>query len=266
MSTSIEGLVAPIETTSGVYLDAANPKPEHVPGPYDLGYALCRLNRFGGHGTTLCSVAMHSLMVACLLGRDPDAPDDLILAGLLHDAAECFVGDVPSPVKRLIGGRYAEIERAVAHAIAEAYGLDPSLFDHPLLAQADADALAIEAHKNLPSKGVGWGLRDPQEIRFTNGEPANILKNMGADPVALRHGPDGGGPEMGDYAQSWAEAVMHLAPTHPENTVGPQCPETTKVDICTYHCLGVIGHTGEHRYSFDRDAEIGQQEGGPDVG
>jgi hypothetical protein len=257
-------MVAPIETTSGVYLDAANPRPEHVPGPYDLGYALARIARFGGHGRATCSVAMHSIQVAALL-RHRGADDRVVLAGLLHDAAEAFVGDVPSPVKRIIGNGYRKIEKRIAWAIAAAYGLDPGALDREDVHQADLAALAIEAARELPSAGAGWGLRDPHTVLLPNDVLADTLTAMGIDPVVLREGCRFEGPEMQDYAQAWGAAVLHLATITPESTIGPQCPVEDNIGPVAYRCLGITGHRDDCHFAHElyRESSLDQAVEGP---
>lgn len=58
-----------------------------------IAHALSLLCRFNGHCTRFCSVAEHSVHVA----REIDL--DLAMEGLLHDAAEAYLGDVHSPLK-----------------------------------------------------------------------------------------------------------------------------------------------------------------------
>lgn len=59
----------------------------------DIAAALSKLCRWGGHTKVFYSVAEHSIHVASML------PESLALAGLLHDAAEAYVGDVIGPLK-----------------------------------------------------------------------------------------------------------------------------------------------------------------------
>jgi len=57
-----------------------------------IAYALSNLNRYVGNAPFPYSVAYHSLKVSKLCKKYP-------LEGLLHDAAEAFIGDVPRYIK-----------------------------------------------------------------------------------------------------------------------------------------------------------------------
>lgn len=82
-------------THSGRKMDLAAPA-SHAVHTSDISHALGNLCRFGGHTRSFYSVAQHSVLVATLL------PDELKLAGLLHDAAEAYLGDVIQPLKLLL--------------------------------------------------------------------------------------------------------------------------------------------------------------------
>jgi hypothetical protein len=126
-----------IQTWSGkrVFLDRPD---RDVVEIEDIAHALANVCRFGGH-SHFYSVAQHSILVSELV-REKDK--SLALAGLLHDAAEAYLGDVVRPLKRILGASYSDLERAWMTVIAEKFSA-PGVFD-PLVKEADNQALAIE--------------------------------------------------------------------------------------------------------------------------
>ena len=71
------------------------------PGPFrirDIAHSLSLLPRFLGHTRGFYSVAQHSLYVCDIL-HEEGADRHLQAAGLLHDAQEAYIGDIPSPLK-----------------------------------------------------------------------------------------------------------------------------------------------------------------------
>lgn len=137
-------------TASGALVDVANPRPEDV-RIVDIAHHLSRLCRF--NGAVLYqpySVAQHSLMVSELV------PQEMALVGLLHDAAEAYLGDVSTPVKAVLGAAYLDIERRWNLVIGERFGLGEQLADQPpTLKGVDARALATERRDLMPAN-PGW--------------------------------------------------------------------------------------------------------------
>lgn len=84
----------------------------------DIARALTMQCRYNGHVGTFYSVAEHCMRVA------DELPQHLQLAGLLHDAAEAYLGDLIRPLKHTDFGKgYLEAEAHVEQQIAAAFGL-----------------------------------------------------------------------------------------------------------------------------------------------
>lgn len=129
-----------IETYTGKHYRFQHPAPEMI-CKEDIAHALSRICRFTGHVHDFYSVASHSLLVAALV------PLEAKLYALLHDATEAYVGDVSSPLKKLLGDVYAEYEGRAQLAIAKHFNID---FQPPAIVKlADSHALYLEAKYNF---------------------------------------------------------------------------------------------------------------------
>lgn len=128
-----------IQTFSGIRFWPLDPRPDEV-RLEDVAHVLAQLCRFGGHSSRFYSVAQHSVHVSEMCDTDHS------LAGLVHDAAETYLIDVPRPLKRQPEfAAYRAIEKRVAAAVAKAFGVDPELFESEQVKRADAIMLATEA-------------------------------------------------------------------------------------------------------------------------
>lgn len=125
----------------------------------DIAHALSNICRHGGHHTKFYSVAQHSFYVSHLL------PTEHALAGLIHDAHEAFIGDMPSPLKKLIPG-YMEIEEALEKSLLAQFGVSHPL--DPCVKQADLVMLAAERRDLLATHNEEWAiLKGVEAPQFT---------------------------------------------------------------------------------------------------
>src|SRR3990167_2984266 len=100
-----------IQTASGIAFWPLRPRIEDV-RIEDIAHALAAVNRFNGHTRVPWSVAEHSLQLTYELVR-VGSPRETCLYGLLHDASEAYLCDMPRPLKRaavMAGYRLAEAE------------------------------------------------------------------------------------------------------------------------------------------------------------
>lgn len=112
---------------------------------HEIAHALSNICRFTGHCREFYSVAQHSVLVSRLV------PQDIALAGLLHDAAEAYVGDMSGPLKRQLP-QYKAIEQRIEAVIAKCW--DVELHD-PRIKEADKVAVMTEKRDLLPKTGAG---------------------------------------------------------------------------------------------------------------
>lgn len=135
-----------VETVSGIHFEFLSPRPEQI-NIKDIAWALSHIPRFGGHAKKFVSVAEHSIYVAML------SPKSLALEGLLHDAAEAYILDMPSPIKQFLPD-YRAMEHKILSAIYCKYILGVPTSRE--VKDADKAQLQMEAHYLVPSRGEDW--------------------------------------------------------------------------------------------------------------
>ena len=144
-----------IETRSGRYIDVTAPQPERV-HLGDIAHALSNLCRYTGHSRTFYSVAEHAVLVADRLRALGHSPV-VAMAGLHHDDAEAYLGDVARPLKIALGDHYRSLERQMHDVICDAVGIEyPGAEGWQAVLDADNWALAVEARCLMQSRGEGW--------------------------------------------------------------------------------------------------------------
>lgn len=110
-----------IKTWTG-RVDPLNPSVDEI-NIEDIAHALSRQCRYNGHCDGFLSVARHSIWVSErleALGFDEQTQ----LTGLLHDAAEAYLGDLVRPIKQSeFGVAYLKTEKALEEVIAARFGI-----------------------------------------------------------------------------------------------------------------------------------------------
>jgi uncharacterized protein len=110
----------------------------------DIAHALSNICRFAGHTNLFFSVAQHSVLVAELSNNK--------MEGLLHDATEAYLVDIPRPVKLALP-QYKEYEANLCKVIFRAFKLQYPIPEDVLL----ADEIMLEAeHKRLLKSEIEW--------------------------------------------------------------------------------------------------------------
>lgn len=159
-------------TATGHQFPLLNPQPSDV-RLADIAQALGRIQRFNGHTRLPYTVAEHSVLVALIL-REAGHGASLQLAGLFHDAAEAYIGDMPTPIKWALDAiqpysgvvpigtkAWDELEERIEDVIRTAYGLPVlTLPDQYTIKLADAIALSTEG-RDLLSPAIQWFNKKP---------------------------------------------------------------------------------------------------------
>lgn len=128
----------------------------------DIATSLARLPRFLGHTRGACgyTVAQHSVHTAVLAARS-GLQRELQAAALLRDAHEAFIGNIPTPVKSLLGERLATLEERLLRAVFARFGVPPRLATVLELRKLDLVALATERRDLLHESAWPWRIELP---------------------------------------------------------------------------------------------------------
>jgi len=175
-----------LQTYTGRKIDLINPTSEMV-DIEDIAHSLSMICRFNGHCRDFYSVAEHSVMVESngseiWMSHESERPSDQIsmrlhpprelmlesLCLLLHDAAEAYIGDLTTPLKRGLDSIGAagfspigELERRWLMAIGQAFGLGGRLAEPSVLMQRADERVMVSEVTSLfhPVQSCWWDTR-----------------------------------------------------------------------------------------------------------
>jgi uncharacterized protein len=138
-----------IQTYSGRVFWPLDPKAEEM-DIEDIAHSLSHQCRFSGHAKVFYSVANHSILVS-----EKCKPENA-LWGLLHDASEAYLVDVPRPIKHAsrLGSEYRRIEKLVMQVVCEKYGLPVE--EPPDVREADNLLLSWEQRDLMAPPPIPW--------------------------------------------------------------------------------------------------------------
>lgn len=129
-------------TYKGITFDYSNPTAEMI-NPIDITKSLSRINRFIGHSKRGYSVAEHTWYCYTMANVLKYSERERLLV-LLHDFTEAYVGDCPTPLKKLLP-EFAVIEEKVEMAIYDYFGIKPPTEEeYQKIKAVDATMLVIE--------------------------------------------------------------------------------------------------------------------------
>jgi hypothetical protein len=134
----------------------------------EISRGLANTLRFSGQLGNL-TVAQHSLLVARIAKHRKQSSRQQLI-GLLHDASEAYLGDIPTPLKMLLPD-YRALEARVMEAIYTRF-LDVWFLldgEKKLLDAADVAAFELEVTLHspfpFPCYGMEFGIHVPAEFK-----------------------------------------------------------------------------------------------------
>ena len=175
-----------LETVSGKLLDPSNIDPDDIEIT-DIAWSLSRISRFAGHTITAIpyNVSQHCVFVADMIIKETGNYKAAML-GLLHDAAEAYIGDIPSPIKKIpeMKAVIEPIEDAIMDVVISKYFVGEA--DEDIIASVkyyDKKAQFIEAFHYMSSRGLDWPNRYNYEITLLDlqsfAQPLTSLESYG---------------------------------------------------------------------------------------
>lgn len=140
-----------IQTYTGKAFRPRDPNPADI-DILDIAHALSMQCRYGGHARFHYSVAQHSVLVS------RSVPDKFALHGLLHDASEAYLVDIPRPIKVHMVD-YLVMEAHLEMTIFERFGLPLKIPKQ--VKDIDNRILVDEREQLMATPPMPWG--DPMK-------------------------------------------------------------------------------------------------------
>lgn len=165
-----------IQTYTGGFFYLLDPRPDEVELA-DIFHALGHLPRFTGHTFRPYSVAQHSLHVANLAAEVNARDPRFLLAALLHDAHEAYLGDIATPIARALGAApVAQLKQLVQDVIHQRVGLPAFLPAGWVDAIKVADRRALATERRDLMVPADWG--DAWAAELAEPDPRRIGRSL----------------------------------------------------------------------------------------
>lgn len=169
---------ATLRTFTGRYVHPLAPEIFEI-DIVDIAHSLANQCRFSGHVRDFYSVAQHSVHVAQQVRKHEDKR--IALWGLLHDAPEAYLVDLPKPLKMAagFGENYRKAEEQLMIAICFTFHLP--LTEPEIVKHFDKVLVCTEARDLMGRQGAPWYdvdmLPDPIEA-WAPGEARRRFEEM----------------------------------------------------------------------------------------
>jgi hypothetical protein len=192
-----------LQTATGRQFWPCDPRSEEI-DPRDIAHSLSMQVRYTGHAPEPYTIAQHCVLVSkraeSLAQRSGQNGTANMIArwGLVHDATEAYVVDVPRPLKPFLTN-YREIEDAVMVAICQRFGLPLEMPAE--VKQADEEALATEAAHFFPveDRPAPWRLSHEPLLVIEGPAPVDFFPVWSHGQARL------------EYMTRWRELGMEVA-------------------------------------------------------
>lgn len=148
-----------INTRSGLIFSLLHPEPEMI-DINDISHGLAYKGHFAGQTPEFFSIAQHCILVTTLLPEN--APKQLKLAALLHDASEAYIGDMIKPLKIHLP-YYCKVEYRIMAIIFKKFNLNLMLLSE--VKPYDIEAQRIEFGAFYENKG-SFTYLDPDAANY----------------------------------------------------------------------------------------------------
>jgi 5'-deoxynucleotidase YfbR-like HD superfamily hydrolase len=140
-----------VRTISGKLLDIFNPVDELIDID-DIAHALAHICRYNGHVKRHYSVAQHCVIISNYV------KPQYALEGLMDDSPEAYIGDMISPIKRILHA-FKDIEKPLQAAIYRRYAIRSSKTSHTNVKKIDRKALRTE-QRDLTNRPGPYTMRE----------------------------------------------------------------------------------------------------------
>lgn len=154
-----------VQTYSGQAFDLKSLDPTKI-SIEDIGHSLSMQCRYNGHTRRFYSVAEHSVRVS-YIAEKRFGDRKFAIGGLLHDAAEAYIGDMVTPIKKELPGmeEFVLLENEIQAAIESVFFLPCRLLSCVEISLVDKIMGATEKRDLMYPCKRDWGPLPEPDIR-----------------------------------------------------------------------------------------------------